>query len=421
MARWMAGLFVGGLALALAANCSSKDEDDDDDNDTSGTDSGLLDVEQDTGNVDVPPCENIEGLDVACDFVAQEAQALQVNILLVMDKSGSMSETPAGYSGSKWDALQTALSTALTEVQGAISFGLEFFPTTASIGSPIPYECGDSGRCCEMPGGADMNVPVDVGTTTVPQIVDALSLNQPAGGTPTAAALYRALDYFTNGAGAALEGDKYVLLATDGAPNCNSETTCDVSTCTLNLENKPGCPPDGVSCCDSNHEGCLDDTATVQQITDLRAAGVQTIVVGIPGSELYGSNLQQFAENGGFARPDGSTGYFEVSAEGGVDALTETFRTITTQLVTDCEIPLPPELDDSAVNRNDVNVAVECEVIRKGEESNTESEVDQWVWDNADPALATSIIVQGPTCERIQTEGVGRIDVVLGCPAVTIY
>jgi hypothetical protein len=418
MARWMAGLFVGGLALALAASCSDK-EDDDDDNDSTADSGPIIDEDAtaDTGTEELPPCESITGIENTCEFQAQEAQALQVNMLLVMDKSGSMAEQPAGYDTTKWEALQTALSTALTEVQGAISFGLEFFPTTASIGNLIPYECGDSGRCCEMPEGSEMNVPIDVGTVAVPQIVDALDANEPAGGTPTAAALYRALDYFTNGAGADLEGGKYVLLATDGAPNCNSETTCDVTRCTLNLESKPGCPPDGSSCCASNTEGCLDDVATVQQITDLRAAGVTVVVVGIPGSELYASNLQDFADAGGFERPDGTTDYFEVSAEGGVGALTETFRTITTQLVTDCEVPIEGDIP----NRNEVNVAVECGVVPHADESNPEATEDQWVWNNSDPDLATAIIIEGPVCERIQTEGVGRIDVVLGCARIDIY
>ena len=420
MTRWMAGLVVGGVALALAANCSSKKDENNEDTEGGSGGTEFTDAQPDTGDTEAPPCEGIEGIDTACDFDAQEAQALQVNMLLVMDKSGSMADTPAGYPMSKWDALEAALGAALQEVQGAISFGLEFFPTTADIGNPIPYVCGDSGRCCEMPATAEMYVDVGPGTDTVPLITQAITANEPAGGTPTAAALYRALDYFQNGPGAALEGGKYVLLATDGAPNCNSEITCTVDTCTLNIENVDGCPSTGVSCCSQSREGCLDDTTTVGAITDLRAAGVTTIVVGIPGSELYAANLQDFADSGGYERTDGSDSYFEVSAEGGVEALTETFRAITTQLVTDCEVPLP----DNVPNRNEVGVAVECVAVPflgAGGASGTAEDVDHWVWNAQNPELATAIIIEGPVCDRIQSQGVERIDVVLGCPPPQIF
>ena len=353
-------------------------------------------------------CAQIGGLE-DCAFETDQAETSQVNVLLVMDKSASMDETPAGYTTTKWAALHTALSTALTEVQGVASFGLELFPTTASIGNPIPFECGDSGRCCEMPTTSEMNVDIGPGTTTVPQIIDALAQNQPAGGTPAAYALSRAYDYFTSGAGAELRGNRFVLLATDGAPNCNNEVTCDVSTCTLNLENKPGCPPAGASCCASNREGCVDDSTTVQQIRNLLAVGVATIVVGIPGSELYAANLQDFADAGGFTRPDGDFGYYEVSAEGGVEALTQTFTEITTSLVTQCEIPITREIP----NLNEVNVAVNCEVIPKGDEAGNEN---RWFFDN--PDWPSRILIQGPICDTIQTQGVDRVDVVFGCPSV---
>ena len=40
----------------------------------------------------------------------------------------------------------------------------------------------------------------------------------------------RAYDYFTTGAGKSLSGDRFVLLATDGGPNCNPSLTCTTAT-----------------------------------------------------------------------------------------------------------------------------------------------------------------------------------------------
>jgi hypothetical protein len=46
------------------------------------------------------------------------------------------------------------------------------------------------------------------------------------------------------------------------------------------------------------------------------------------------------------------------------------------------------------------------------------AEGDRWHFDN--PDNPTSIIIDGPICDRIQTEGVGRIDMILGCPTLFV-
>jgi hypothetical protein len=421
MKRTIAGLWLGTLAVALGVSCSEDEKGDEEGTGGAGPDGTggmgaiILDGGDEANGQETTPCENIEGIDAACEFVAQEAQQLLVNMLLVVDKSGSMAETPPSYATSKWEAMKQALSAALTEVQNAMSFGLEFFPTTATPGNPIPAECaGPPDRCCEMPGDLTMNVDVGPGTTTVPLIINALSTEYPTGGTPTATALQRAYAYFTAGPGAALEGGKYVLLATDGGPNCNSGLSCTIETCTLNLDNAPGCPslevnPSAISCCGNRPEGCLDDAQAAAAIGQLASIGVGTIVVGIPGAEIYREVLNSMAVQSSFQRENSDIPYYLVSAEGGVAELTQTFTDITTELVTDCEVPL--DVDQANYNPNEVNVAVDCVVIPRGEAGD---EGDRWFFDN--PDNPTSIIIDGDICDTIQTQGVGRIDVVLGCP-----
>src|SRR5262249_55759339 len=157
----------------------------------------------------------------------------------------------------------------------------------------------------------------------VPKILSALDASSPAGGTPTAEALRRALDYFTKGEGATLKGNRYVLLATDGGPNCDSTLSCTAATCTTNLDGTCSIPA-GASCCDPQFGGaaarsrCLDDAGTEAQIKALETAGVHTFVVGIPGSEVYGDALDAFAIAGGEALTQGPRKYFAVAASGGV-------------------------------------------------------------------------------------------------------
>ena len=360
----------------------------------------------------VAACESLEGLDDACVTNAHLAENLETNILLAMDKSGSMNNVPEGFGVSKWEALKTALSTALGEAQNRISFGIELFPTTAEV-APIPEDCHP--RCCEMPAHAEMNVPITPGSQGVTSILSLLNQTAPGGGTPTAVALARAHAYFANGAGVQLTGQRYVLLATDGGPNCNPNLACEIDQCTSHIDEAPGCPPPAIaeySCCATNSEGCLDAADTLLRIKELGELGVQTIVVGIPGSEAYRNNLDDFAWEGGAPQEDAATNYYEVAASGGVQALTDTFVRITRKLVNNCEIAVPEPPPGQPLALNKVNVAIDCATLPQKNEADDSSNW-QFVFDDTGKPIFVTIL--GPHCERIQAEGVERIDTIFGC------
>jgi hypothetical protein len=82
--------------------------------------------------------------------------------------------------------------------------------------------------------------------------------------------------------------------------------SCTVDQCTSNIDGVPGCPLGGPpNCCAlvGGNNSCLDDAAAVRAVSDLAAAGVQTFVMGIPGSAPYGPVLDAMATAGGTARP----------------------------------------------------------------------------------------------------------------------
>ncbi len=349
-------------------------------------------------------CDEILGADEFCTVVPVDL--LRNQVLLVVDRSGSMGERPAGYATTKWEAVRTALGQVLPEVQGVISAGLELFPTTATTGDPIPSSCAPVDRCCEMPADTELNVPMGVGTTTIPTILEALQASGPAGGTPTAAALARAYDYFRTEDSAGLVGERYVLLVTDGAPMCNDALSCDATTCVLNLEGLDGCTVDGRNCCEPTPIACLDDATTIDQIAALRAIGVRTIVVGLPGTERYASSFEQFAAAGDFERPDGSTGYY---APPGERELVETLGDVIRQLTLVCLVVFPYAIP----NLNEVNLAVDCAIIPYT--GGMTSYVDGWWFVEPYSSQPLHGNIAGPICDRIQTEGVRRIDAVMSC------
>ena len=327
--------------------------------------------------------------DGACGLTSVDKTKRPVNILLVIDKSGSMLDTPGAFTMNKWVAMQSALTTVLNATAADIDFGLELYP---------------SGDTCQT--SATFAVPIEDGTTGVPKIIMDLDAVTPAGFTPTAAGIRQAHLYFTSGAGSALEGDKFVLLATDGGPNCNAALTCTEATCTTNLDGD--CPVPGANCCSgAGSSACLDEQATVDAITELQAAGVDTFVVGIPGSEVYEASLNRFAVAGGRPLTGGTVSYYAVSATGGVQGLTDVFEQITTQLITSCVLQLtsdPPAL-------NLLNVDINGERIQQ-------SGPDGWELDQTTSPV--SIIIKGATCTFIEQQGVESVDIVYGCPTLII-
>jgi hypothetical protein len=293
------------------------------------------------------------------------------------------------------EALDAALSSAPTSVR----FGLLAYPDAR--GSTIPLDC-DGEICCSVPEGGGA-IHVAVGPRSVEAIGSALAQTSPGGGTPTAAALARALDYFTLGEGRDLDGDRYVLLATDGGPNCNADLSCDASACTPNLDGAAQCAD--VNCCEGAGQFCLDDEAVIGAIEELSAAGIFTFVVGIPGTENYTPSLDAFARAGGVPQVGADHDYYAVSAASGVSGLTGVLKSITTELVRSCEIALTTAPEQPSL----VNVAVDCQVLPKEGESG-------WEYDN--PEAPTSLIIRGPACDDIKAFGARRVDVVYGCTTI---
>jgi hypothetical protein len=335
-----------------------------------------------------------------CGGASLEAERRTVNMLLVIDKSGSMTD-PIGNED-KWTALKSALATSLGRVQDEMSFGLELFPY--SLTETIPVDnCTD---CCVVPDGdAAVVVPVAPGGQALSDISQQLEDTSPGGGTPTAKALLGALAYFTTGAGAALQGDKYVLLATDGGPNCNATLTCTTDTCTTNLD---GTDCNGNCCRYSDaHDQCLDNMAVGTAIDDLYKAGIPTFVVGLPGTAQYAKFLNDFADAGHVPNTTGDTDYYAVSDTQGVQGLIDVFDTITTELVRSCDIPLrePPAKPEL------VNVAIDCNVVAPMSD-------DGSGWHFDDPAAPTQVVLVGPVCDALQANGAKRVDVIFGCPTV---
>ncbi|MFO0659429.1 MAG: VWA domain-containing protein [Polyangiaceae bacterium] len=326
--------------------------------------------------------------DASCGFQSFVAKTDPIRLYLVVDRSGSMADEVDGQ------VKFTALRSALVDLVGEIGF-------RAEIGMAIyPYQ--PQGDSCHVgkemvamqPGDAHSYYEQGLRGPVTANIYSKLLIS-PAGGTPTGPTLSALRPTLES-----LGKNTFVLLATDGGPNCNESATCTAAQCIPNIEGDPACSE--VNCCDPtlspsfSTANCLDTNGSLTAISQLAAAGVKTIVVGIPGSAPYKSLLNAMAVAGGAPR-DGDVRYYAA------DSLTELSTLIDqigSQVLISCSISLDQKPEDS----NLVNVYFDSTLVKS-------NAVDGWSWTGP-----TTIQLNGEACDTLLSGSVGAVSILLGCP-----
>jgi von Willebrand factor type A domain len=230
--------------------------------------------------------------------VAQQAKSVPLafnqpkpNLMLLVDKSGSMADPVAPPGGpSKMVVLKQVMGAFLDTSPDAgppvARVGLARFPnescvatTATDVLANLPSaDAGDSDAVLEAAVAASNA---------------ALQTLSPNGGTPTQASL----QFIANNIAELDDSSRenFVLLLTDGLPNCNIALDANTCTCTSTAG-----PP-----CSLGNNDCLDDVATVAQVKAMRTNNIRTIVIGF-GADVVGGiaedTLEAMADAGGFVR-----------------------------------------------------------------------------------------------------------------------
>ncbi len=281
------------------------------------------------------------------------------NIIIVQDKSGSMVESPdcddsttncpnccSGGCATpcKWNDVITALTDPTTgflpQAAGKAQFGFVAFPANAGCGAPT---------------GLD----IPIGSNTANQIISTLKSLAPGGGTPTAATLQivgSAPNFIQSG------HDSYVILITDGEPNCDGNQWPLCQQCQAD-STKCNCPiaADGSdTCCNPTAPGnqcgfgpgstqCLDGKATVDAIYALFQQGIKTIVIGFGAGAKAGLGapvLSAMANAGGEAGICGTSTVY-CQADNSTDL--QNILNILGQLLQTCTYSLSGTFDPSTL------------------------------------------------------------------------
>jgi len=324
-----------------------------------------------TGFVDTDPA--------VCGDEEHPVSQQNPTVYFVLDRSGSMDE-PVGGGQTRWTRVRGAVFDMVDALGALVRVGAAVYPNkTADEQSPCL--AGDEVYAPKLnPGSAFTNT---------------LGAIKPFGGTPTSSTLEAVRARLAD-----IPSPKAVILATDGAPNCNPNTSCGIEQCLPNVVG--GCPIAPASCCappEGLPENCIDGAASLDAVAGLASDGVPVYVVGIPGTTQFATLLNQWALAGGTPQSTGDTLYFKVDA---LDELAGVFKSIAGSLVS-CRFDLgaPPE------GPGLTNLYFDGAVVFQDAENG-------WIWVDGD-----TIEVVGDACAELKNGGVSKVQIVSGCPTQT--
>jgi hypothetical protein len=234
-----------------------------------------------------------------CGLQKYPLERLPPELMLVLDRSGSMLELADMSTNTRWVETSAALIDVLTQTQGTISWGVKSFPN--------PYACLVT-PTVEVEIGASSAPAIDLIRNTLP--------SEKGSGTPTAEAVQGATRYLRS---RATPNAKYMVLATDGVP---------------------ACPVTEVE---------LSSQKALAAINEAVAGGIQVFVIGIATADTDADRiLVEFARAGGRPRPGPQPYYAVEDRRGLVGALGQ-----ISKVVASCSFTFekePPSPNDVAVD-----------------------------------------------------------------------
>lgn len=274
-------------------------------------------------------------------------------IQFLVDRSGSMNDDFGGPT--RWDALNDTLiggnGAIISSLQSEIRFGMSLYT-------------GDGMTCPQL-------VEVGAQLDASDEIQTLLANNGPASETPTgesfvmAAATLEADDW---------EGDKFIVLATDGAPD-----TCAVPN-----------PMAGTP------EEAAAQQAVVDAVSDAFDKGIRTFVISV-GPDVADAHLQAVANAGaGVAAGEPDAPFYKAL---GQQALTDAFDEII-EGVRECKLDLSEPLK--------ADLASSC-TVTVNDSAVPYDDPNGWTLDGD-----TVVLLQGSACTQIQ-EGVVSIEMSCSC------
>jgi hypothetical protein len=307
-----------------------------------------------------------------CGARTKTASKLPPDVLIVLDRSGSMNDDinnrscPGGTGcgpTSKWALMVPAITTVVGETATEVNWGLKMFPEDLT---PV----------CTVSSNAAVDIRPNNAAAVAAGIAAATSASGGVvsyGQTPTRNAENGAAAYLST---LADSSPRFILLATDGLPTCLS----------------------------SDSPASEDSAGATAAVTAARASGFPTFVIGIATrGGTSEATLSAMANAGGLPRAD-TPSYYPVASAADLAAA---IRTLV-RVAASCTFQIGP-----TPTSNGTTSLANIDVFGDGAEIQRDtSRADGY--DYIDASMQ-SIQVHGPLCDRIMRGDIREVTVTFRC------
>ncbi len=298
--------------------------------------------------------------DLGCASSSAQAMLVPVNLVVLLDRSGSMGDGINGDPTLKWNPVTAGLEAFFADAASAgTAASLAYFPSLSTD------QCNPS-----------VYYDAAVKITALPDsmtFAKSIAVTSPAGNTPTRPAILGAIDYAKDTSDARPGTRTAIVLVTDGEPDL-----CDSSVANVSLE--------------------------VAKV----AASIPTYVIGV-GQSL--GSLAMIAQSGGTGAPTVVSVGDPAQTAADFQKALEAIR----GLQVSCDLPLPSPPSGMALDFQSVNVVFTPSAGAPAQLVYNSTCATGVGWRYDDPKAPTRVILCDQSCGLAKADHAGRIDVVFGC------
>jgi hypothetical protein len=348
---------------------------------------------------------------MACDGWSSEPESLPSLLQFVVDTSGSMGDmTPATMGQTKWARTRTALLSSLEKLPASVGLGMLFYPNMDTRGGATQQAVTTCVR-------TDAIIPIALlgAANSMQRSRLAAGINgiMPQSYTPT-------YDAYTSGVTlgllpSKLPGKRFMVLITDGAPTL-------AAGCVMPPGMGGGRPGGGMG----GGATPVDPAPIVAAIQAAHGQGIQTFVIGSPGSEesINGTDarvawLSKAARAGGTATAGCSDSgpnfcHIDLTQSSNFAAALEQSLAKIAGVAVQCSYELPSPSNGQVLDTNAINViysagsGAQTVIGRSGDANCT----DGWKLNGNQVELCSN------TCSQVKADSGAGIELLFGCLSV---
>jgi len=376
-----------------------------------GTGGGTFIPDPGTGSTGGEPSFDQGGLqgllNSACASNQARTEQAPSVLQFVVDTSGSMGNRAPGTRSTKWDVTKQALKDAITALPESTGVGILYFPETnggqSGKNPDGTWQTRPVNQCLDLKNQVLIDVAGPAGSPHRTAILTSLDApGRPNGGTPTH-------DAYNAGIAAiqqtTLPGKRYVVLITDGQPTYAE-----------------GCAGTG------RQQDANDPRPIIATGTDAASKGVDTFVIGSPGSDEANAAgfpdartwLSMLARAGGTAAANcADTGptycHFDMTQQADFSTALQQALQLIVGTVVGCSYAIPANGNVDAAKVNVVYTPAGGAAVLVPKFAGTGACTDGWQYS----ADGKSVELCQNTCNVVRADKNPELDVIFGCATQT--